>query len=265
VSDAWTSERTGPGQSTGPAPRRPADQETTMSPSTPASPIRLLPVAQAAEQVSTTAATLYELVASHAIPSDRIGRAIRPPEAALHRLQNEPAEYLAQADRAADRRSISTAQQRPTSDAVPMPDRRHREQQASEPRKPNSCETRDPDTCMQLRLDACRGLGEHRGCSRLVRGAAGEASLRKRTGWCVGPRCRPLGQSWRTLGPLAAFGAQPGRQEVPRRQPASRPGLSGSVIRGPGLLRPLRTVGRSSRRAEGSARSLTGWPAGSRR
>jgi excisionase family DNA binding protein len=74
-----------------------------MSPSIPAPPTRLLPVAQAAEQLTTTASTLYELVASHAIPSDRIGRANRIPETALHRLQNEPAEYLAQADRAADR------------------------------------------------------------------------------------------------------------------------------------------------------------------
>jgi excisionase family DNA binding protein len=104
-----------------------------MSPSTPASPTRLLPVARAAEQLSTTASTLYELVASHAVPSVHIGRAIRIPEAALHRLQNEPAVHLAQPDRAADRRSISTAQRRPTSDAGPMPDRRHREQQANEP------------------------------------------------------------------------------------------------------------------------------------
>jgi excisionase family DNA binding protein len=151
VSDAWTSERTGRAQSTGPAPRNPAGQETTMSPSTPAPPTRLLPVAQAAEQLSTTASTLYELAASHAVPSVRIGRAIRIPAAALHRLQNEPAEYLAQPDRAADRRSISTAQQRPTSDVGPMPDHRHGEQQASEPRQPNSCETRDPDTDLHPR------------------------------------------------------------------------------------------------------------------
>jgi hypothetical protein len=60
-----------------------------MSPSTPAPPTRLLPVAQAAEQVSTTAATLYELVASHAIPSDRIGRAIIP-DAALIGSRTSP-------------------------------------------------------------------------------------------------------------------------------------------------------------------------------
>lgn len=56
-----------------------------MSPSTPAWPTRLLPGPQAAEQLATTAPTLYELVANHAIASVRIGRAIRLPEAALHR------------------------------------------------------------------------------------------------------------------------------------------------------------------------------------
>jgi excisionase family DNA binding protein len=137
-----------------------------MSPSTPASPSRLLPVAQAAEQLSTTASSLYELVASHAIPSVRIGRAIRIPEAALEGLQNEPAENLAQPDRAADRRNISTAQQRPTSDAGPMPDHRDREQQASEPRKPNSCETRDPDTDLHPRTTRRRVDGQRHRESR---------------------------------------------------------------------------------------------------
>jgi excisionase family DNA binding protein len=117
-----------------------------MSPSTPAAPTRLLSVAQAAERLSTTASALYELVASQVIASVRIGRTIRIPEAALHRLQNEPAEHLAQPERATDRRSISTAQPHLTSAAVPMPDRRHREQQASDPRQADSCETRNPDT-----------------------------------------------------------------------------------------------------------------------
>jgi excisionase family DNA binding protein len=73
-----------------------------MSPSTPAAPTRLLSVAQAAERLSTTASALYELVASQVIASVRIGRTIRIPEAALHRLQNEPAEHLAQPERATD-------------------------------------------------------------------------------------------------------------------------------------------------------------------
>jgi excisionase family DNA binding protein len=151
VSDAWTSERTGPTQSTGPAPRSPADYETTMSPSTPASPTRLLPGPQAAEQLGTTASTRYELVASHAIPSNGIGRAIRLPEVALHRRQSEPADPLARADRAADRRSSSTAQRRPTSDTGPKAARCHREQQPSEPRHPHSCEAACPDTYLHPR------------------------------------------------------------------------------------------------------------------
>lgn len=110
MSDAWTGERTGRAQSTGPAPGTPPTRRPRCRHRPPASPTRLLPVAQAAEQLSTTASTLYELVASYAVPSVRIGRAIRIPAAALHRLQNEPAEYLAQPDRVADRRSIGTAQ-----------------------------------------------------------------------------------------------------------------------------------------------------------
>jgi hypothetical protein len=105
-----------------------------MSPSTPAAPTRMLSVAQAPERLSTIASALYELVASQVIASVRIGRTIGIPEAALHRLENEPAEHLAQPGRATDRRSISTAQQHLTSAAVLMPDRRHREQQASDRR-----------------------------------------------------------------------------------------------------------------------------------
>jgi hypothetical protein len=122
-----------------------------MSPSTPASPTHLLPGSQAAEQLATTASTLYELGASHAIPNNGIGRAMRLPEVALHRRRSEPADPFAQADRAADRRSSSTAQQRPTSDAGPKAVRCHREQATSEPRHPGSCEAASPDTDLHPR------------------------------------------------------------------------------------------------------------------
>jgi excisionase family DNA binding protein len=122
-----------------------------MSPSTPASRTRLLPGPQAAEQLGTPASTLYELVGSHAIPSNGIGRAIRLPAAALHRRRSEPADRLAHADRAADRRNGSTLQQRRTSDARPKAARCLCEQQTSEPRHPDSREAASPDTDLHPR------------------------------------------------------------------------------------------------------------------
>lgn len=135
-----------------------------MSPST-ADP-HMLTVVQGADHLSTTTSKLYELGAKHAIPSVRIGRAIRIPQATLDppaprpdepevrtsavvrssHLQTDPREHLAQPDHAPDQRSSSPTHRRSTSDAVPMPERHHREQQASEPRQPNSRETRDPGT-----------------------------------------------------------------------------------------------------------------------
>jgi hypothetical protein len=75
----------------------------------------------------------------------------------------------------------------------------------------------------------------------------------------------PLGQSQRTPGaPLAAIGAQPGRQGA--LAPAAGAVSSSqrpAFARGAGWLSD-RSLG-SSRRVAGSARSLTGWPSGSRR
>jgi excisionase family DNA binding protein len=62
-----------------------------MSPSTPAPLPRLLTVAQAADHLDSTTSKLHELVAPHALPSVRIGRAIRIPRDAVSRLASRPA------------------------------------------------------------------------------------------------------------------------------------------------------------------------------
>lgn len=143
-----------------------------MSRSTPAPPPRLMTVAQAAEHLGTTTSKLYELVASRAIRSVRISRAIRIPQDNLDRLtadvcrnlatpgadnqrsshqRPDPREHLDQPDHAPDQGSSSPTHQRPTSDPVPIPDRRHSEQQPSEPRQPNSRETRNRSTDLHPR------------------------------------------------------------------------------------------------------------------
>ncbi len=120
-----------------------------MSPSTGAPPPRLLTVAQAAEHLDTTTSRLYELAAAHAIPSVRIGRAIRIPQDALDPPAPRPDEPEVRTSAAA-----RTSHLQSTSDAVPMPERHHREQQASEPRQPNSREA--PSAATDLHPRATR-------------------------------------------------------------------------------------------------------------
>jgi len=110
---------------------------------------------------------LYELVASHAIPSVRIGRAIRIPGDAINRLASrntqgetkvcasdlarkdrlasDSREHLARSDHA-DRPISSPPYRRPTSDTVRIVDRCHPGQQTSEHLRPNSREAPSPGT-----------------------------------------------------------------------------------------------------------------------
>jgi len=150
-----------------------------MPPSTIAPPPRLLTAAQAAACLGTTTSKLYELVARHAIPSVRIGRAIRSPRTPstdsrpgpprpsprcvrstnltrTSRFLREPREQLAQADHAPDRISSSPPHRLPTSDAVPMAERCHRERQTSEHPQPNSREAPSPDTELHPRATGPR-------------------------------------------------------------------------------------------------------------
>jgi excisionase family DNA binding protein len=138
-----------------------------MAPSTPAPLPRLRSVAQAADHLDSTTSKLHELVARHALPSVRIGRAIRIPRDAVSRLASRPARAetevrpfnlartdrlesdpreLARLDHAADRISNGAPHRRLTSDAGPKAARCHREQQTSEPRQPDSREAANPDT-----------------------------------------------------------------------------------------------------------------------
>jgi excisionase family DNA binding protein len=100
-----------------------------MSPSTTAPPPRLLTVAQAADHLGTTTSKLYELVASRALASVRIGRAIRIPQYALDQL-----------DRSGDQRRSSPSPHGSAADTVPMLERSHSAQYPGEPRQPNSRE-----------------------------------------------------------------------------------------------------------------------------
>lgn len=181
VSDAWTSERAGP-PARRPRSRHDAFEETPLSPSTRAPLPRLVTVTQAADHLDSTTSKLYELVARHALPSVRIGRAIRipgTPPATSRPGPPEPRPRFAPStslvptgSRATPASSLNSTtlliasarvppHPRPTSDAVPMPDRRHREQQASDPRQPNSCETRNPDTDLHPRA-TCRRVDTDR-------------------------------------------------------------------------------------------------------
>ena len=111
-----------------------------MSRSTAASSPRLLTVAEAAEDLGTATSRLYALVARHAIPSVRIGRAIRILQDALDQL-----------DRSGDQRRCSPSPHRSASGTVPMPQRSHSAQRPGDRRQPNSRETGNSVTCMHPR------------------------------------------------------------------------------------------------------------------
>ncbi|TVR22635.1 MAG: DNA-binding protein [Nitriliruptor sp.] len=140
-------------------------------------PPRLLTVAEAAGYLGTTTSLLYELVASHDIPSVRIGRAIRIPGDALNRLASrntqgetevcasdlartdrlasDSREHLARSDHA-DRPISSPPYRRPTFDAVRIADRCHCGRQTSGHPRPNSREAPSPDTDLHPRATGPR-------------------------------------------------------------------------------------------------------------
>jgi excisionase family DNA binding protein len=128
-----------------------------VSRSTAAPPVPLMTVTQAAERLGTSTSELYELVARRAVPSVRIGRAIRIPQDDL--------EDLDQLERSGDPRRSSTSR-RPVSDPGSSPERNLGARHPGEDPQPHSREAASQDTDLHPRATRRRVDGQRRRASR---------------------------------------------------------------------------------------------------